>query len=264
MAGPNPFSVLRTILRARRLAPPQPTGTGDVDHSGFDPILRAAEAGGVDALVDFAAEIREYIEGLSAVDPDDLTRESALAYWLNLYNAAALDLAGRARAANHTSVLDIRAGFRSQVIRLGDESLTLAGIEHGKVRRFGDPRIHGALVCGSISCPTLRFEAYRGDMVDRQLDDQMRHFLAAGGFEADEASGVARISRVFLWYGADFVRPQRMPTLLPAPKRRIAGALLPWLSAEEATWLASSRPKVAFQRYDWSLGCAVRARPGTS
>ena len=46
----------------------------------------------------------------------------------------------------------------------------LDDIEHGKVRRFGDPRIHSALVCGSVSCPTLRFEPYEGDRLDASAD----------------------------------------------------------------------------------------------
>ncbi len=260
MAGPNPISVFISMLRARRLDPPRPGGSGDADHSELDPILKAVEAGGVAALTDLRQEIDDYVDGLAGVDPDSLTRDAALAYWLNLYNAAALALAGRTAASGHDSVLDIRGGFGAEVVRRGAESLSLEGIEHGKLRRFGDPRIHGALVCGSVSCPTLRFEAYRGDAVNHQLEEQMRYFLAAGGFVADRDTGVARVSRVFLWYGADFVRPHRMPTLLPATPRRVTFSLRLWLDEADAEWLQSARPKTVFQSYDWSLGCAVSPR----
>ena len=64
--------------------------------------------------------------------------------------------------------------------------------------------------------------------------------------------GAVMLSRVFLWYGSDFVRPHRMPTLLPASRRRIAKALQPWLPKE-----AASAETVGFQDYDWGLACSV-------
>jgi hypothetical protein len=261
MHGPNPFSVLLSILRARRLARPRPAGSDRFDHSPLNPVLAAVAKGGIDQLETHASALGGYLDSLATVDPDDLTRDEALAYWINLYNAAALDLARRARRDQHESVLAVVGGFDSPVVRIGSEGLTLNGIEHGKIRRFGDPRIHAALVCGSLSCPTLRFEAFVGDSLDQQLDEQMSHFLAAGGFIADRSSSEVEMSRVLLWYGSDFVRPHRMPTLLPARKRQVAAAVATWLTRDDADWLLKTRPKVGFQRYDWALGCDVRNRP---
>ena len=259
MAGPNPISVLWSILKARRLASPRPHGSGRFEHSSLDPILAAA-AEGVEALQPQADALRAYLDTLATVDPDDLHRDEALAFWINLYNAAALDLARRALVEGHDSVLRIGDGFNAPVATIAGEELSLEGIEHGKIRRFGDPRIHAALVCGSVSCPTLRFEAFSGELLDKQLDDQMRHFLAAGAFVADRTAGVAHLSRVFRWYGADLVRPSRMPTLLPSSKRRIAAAAAKWLTTDDAEWFDTARPAVKFQKYDWGLGCAVRRR----
>lgn len=261
MAGPNPISVLLSILRARRLEAPRPSGWGRVDHSAFDPILAAVAAGGVEALAPQADALRHYLETLTSVDPDHLTTDEAFAFWINLYNAAALDLARRTRADGHDSVLEIDKGFNGTVTTIAGEDLSLEGIEHGKIRRFGDPRIHAALVCGSVSCPTLRFEAFTGESLDQQLDNQMRYFLSSGALITDRTAQVAFLSRVFLWYGADFVRPGRMPTLLPATKRRIAVAASRWLNNDEAAWLQTERPTIKFQKYDWGLGCAVRSRP---
>jgi hypothetical protein len=230
----------------------------------LNPILAAVAAGGIDALETHASALGGYLDSLATVDPDDLTRDEALAYWINLYNAAALDLARRAGQDRHESVLDVTGGFDSSVIRVGSEDLTLNGIEHGKIRRFRDPRIHAALVCGSLSCPSLRFEAFTGDSLDRQLEEQMRHFLAAGGFTTDRADSRIEMSRVLLWYGSDFVRPGRMPTLVPARKSKVAAAIATWLTSDDATWLLETRPKIGFQQYDWALGCDVRNRPESS
>ena len=125
-------------------------------------------------------------------------------------------------------------------------------IEHAKVRRFGDPRIHAALVCGSVSCPTLRTTPYTGAGLDRQLGDQTKHFFAHGGAVEATKDSVA-LSRLLLWFGSDFVRPHRMPTFIPASKRRILTAVRHWLPEH-----LQEKEEVVFQDYDWRLGCAVR------
>jgi hypothetical protein len=153
-------------------------------------------------------------------------------------------------------VLRVPGAFDRPVLDIAGEQLSLDAIEHGKIRRFGDPRIHGALVCGSVSCPTLRFEPYRGEELDSQLDDQMRRFLAGGGAQLDQGTGTVHLSRVFLWYGGDFTRPASMPTWLPARPAALPRVLLPWLD-ESADWLASGPAAVKYQPYDWGLRCSV-------
>ena len=255
--GPNPLSVGYSVLQALRVHAPRPSAQGTVeppDHSALTPVLEHVRKHGVDGLPDSLAAIDAYLSGLARIDPDQLGREDALAYWLNLYNAGALGLAGEAHLRGQESVLRVPRAFTRPLAKIGGRTLTLTEIEHGKIRRFGDPRIHGALVCGSVSCPTLRFEPFLGPDLARQLDQQMVDFLAAGGAQLDEDRLL--LSRVFLWYGADFVRPHRMPSLRPAGKARVARALQPWLAPELSERLGELR--VAFQPYDWSLACSVR------
>jgi hypothetical protein len=254
---PNPIRVAWSIFRAQRKRRPAPGGNNEVDHGGFAPILERLRTDGVAALADVRSELNAYRSFLEAVHPDTLTRDGAKAYWLNLYNAGALDLAAETAAVDAASVLRVPGGFSRPWATVAGEALSLDAIEHGKIRRFGDPRIHGALVCGSASCPTLRFEPYRGADVDRQLGDQMRTFLAAGGAVPDRAAGVLRLSRIFLWYGGDFTRPHRMPTWLPARKPMLADALGRWLSDDVVAWVATTGPRVEFLRYDWGLACSV-------
>lgn len=209
------------------------------------------------ALPRLLDDLDDYTRALASHEPDELSREDALAYWINLYNAGALILAGEAYATGERSVLRLPGAFTRPLVRVAGEHLSLDNIEHGKVRRFGDPRIHAALVCGSVSCPTLRFEPFLGSQVDDQLEDQMRNFLASGGATTD--GDTLALSRVFLWYGADFVRPHRMPSLIPARRGRIAAAVVPWLHEDEQDWFRTTRPGVRFQDYDWGLACSVRS-----
>jgi hypothetical protein len=67
------------------------------------------------------------------------------------------------------------------------------------------------------------------------------------------------LSRVFKWFGGDFVRPGRMPLILPARKRPIVRSLAPWLPPELSEWIEQAGPTIDFLPYDWSLACRVRA-----
>jgi hypothetical protein len=210
------------------------------------------------SLASLTAPVQAYLSAIRHVEPDRLERDEALAFWINVYNAGALLLAAEAASAGARSVLRVPGGFRRPSVTVAGEVLSLDAIEHAKLRRFGDPRIHAALVCGSVSCPTLRAEPYSGRDISAQLDTQMRRMLADGAVVVDEAGGRVSLSRIFLWYGADFVRPQRMPSLLPVGRRKVLTALSPWLAADMTGWIAATRPRVEFQSYEWSLSCSVR------
>lgn len=255
-AQPNPLRVAASILLARRTARPDPAGSGSVDHEDLANVLVELKQQGIASLPDGRSSLLAYRDRLGAMDPNTLTKDEALAYWLNLYNAGALALAAEAVADDAGSVLRVPGAFKDPWVTVGGEQLTLNDIEHGKIRRFGDPRIHGALVCGSASCPTLRLEPYGGE-VERQLDEQMRTFLAMGGASVDQEVRTLRLSRVFLWYGRDFVVPDRMPTLLPARRRTVAGAIARWLSPGDALWVEQAKPKVEYAAYDWALACSI-------
>ena len=243
------------MLRAMRVRSPQPSGTAVVDHHSLGEVLDTLAESGVRGLESQRPRLADYAAYLATIDPDDLSRDEALAFWLNLYNAGALDLAARAAAQHDTSVLRVPGGFSKPWVTVADERLSLDDIEHGKVRRFGDPRIHGALVCGSASCPTLRYEPYRGATVVEQLDDQMRAFLVGGGARYDEASQRLELSRIFKWYGADFVRPHSMPSWVPASKRAVATAIKEWLDPDLGDLV--DRAGIGFQSYDWTLACNI-------
>lgn len=258
-SGPNPItvglSVFRSLLSVRR---PGPFGVETVDHSHLSPALEQLDREGPGVLSGLADELGSYLRSMERIDPDMLSRHEALAFWINLYNAGALILAGQAQRDGVESVLGVPGGFRQRFVQISGEDLSLDDIEHGKLRRFGDPRIHAALVCGSVSCPTLRGEPYTGDRLNDQFDDQLRHFLAAGALQTDSSRAVVYLSRVFLWFGADFVRPHRMPAFIPARKSQILGALTPWIDPSTRKWIETVEPGVEFQRYDWGLSCAVR------
>jgi len=251
------------VFRARRVRRPRPRGTlaFPEEHPELAAVLDVLARGGIAALPERRDDLASYRDRVAAVDPDDLTPDAALAYWLNLYNAGALHLAAGAVETGRDTVLRIPGAFDAPWVTVAGETLSLNDIEHGKIRRFGDPRIHGALVCGSVSCPTLRNEPFVAGRLDDQLDNQLRSFLTAGGAVYDPHGNVLHLSRVFLWYGGDFTRPARMPTWLSARTTSLARTLARWLTADVATAVRTRTPKVRFAPYDWGLACSVTVRP---
>lgn len=243
------------MLATTRRPRPLPTSKGSVDHSGLAEALAILERSRTRGLARIGSLIDAYLRTIAEVEPDTLDETEALAFWINLYNAGALRLASIAAAQEADSVLRVPGGFRRNAIAVAGELFSLDAIEHGKIRRFGDPRIHAALVCGSVSCPTLRPEPYRGSDLDKQLGDQMRRFLESGASIGGD--GTVTLSRVFLWYGADFVHPHRMPTLIPVRNKRVLDAIAPWLPDQVAEALTDSEHRVVFAPYDWGLRCSV-------
>lgn len=217
----------------------------------FQPVLDALVREGLRGVGDVEEQLNDYLDRLSRIDPDSLSADAALAFWVNLYNAGAIGLAHRASQQGASSVLRVPGAFGRRFIEVGGESLSLDDIEHAKVRRFGDPRIHAALVCGSLSCPTLRSTPFTGETLGLELESQMTDFLVRGGARR-RGDGSLALSRIFLWYGSDFVRPHRMPSFVPVTRTAVVRAISSWLPAG-----LRHPERIVFQDYDWALGCAI-------
>jgi len=234
-------------------SPPEPPA-----HGRFDALLRRYVT---DRGVDYARWARDekdvqalqaYVEQLervpvSALEETPDGRAHAMAYWIDLYNAATLRLVLDDYPVD--SIRDLGSVFTSpwdrDVVTVEGSKLTLNAIENDVLRaRFGDPRIHFALNCAARSCPPLRAEAYTGDGLDEQLEEQTRAFLhdpRAVRVEGDHY----RLSRIFEWYRADFEKAAGS-----------VGAFLRAYLAEDGVKLPKDDAKAAYFDYDWSLNDA--------
>jgi hypothetical protein len=171
-----------------------------------------------------------YLDRLAAFDDDALgqvrtDRQSALAFWCNLYNAGTQLLLDR-RPELYESPLRFFRFFRATAATVGGAEVNLDTIENGilrasrskytlgytrqvwpgsTARRYRldepDPRIHFALNCGAESCPAIRF--YQPESVDEQLDLATELYLD-NAVDYDHEAGVAQVPRVCLWFRADF------------------------------------------------------------
>ena len=147
------------------------------------------------------------------------------------------------------------------------EPIALDTIEHKQLRgTFDEPRIHVALVCAAMSCPTLRDEPFTAERLDAQLTDQGKKFFAEETkFRIDREGGAVHLSSIFKWFAEDFVQSY-------GTKEKFAGrsdqerAVLHFASAHAAerdrAYLETGKYSIKHLEYDWTLN--ERLTPVTS
>ena len=187
------------------------------------------------------------IADLKTFSPSKLkTDKEKMTFWINVYNVMAVKM-----VVDHYPVDSIKdAGslfnsvWKKEVGVVGGKKVTLNEIEHEILRKMGDPRIHVAIVCASVSCPDLRNEAYTADKLDAQLDDQFVQFLEnrGKGYQLDRGKKRVTMSKIFDWFEEDF-----------EPK----GGVLPFLSRyapeKDRSLLKNGKVKVSYLDYNWDL-----------
>jgi len=227
-----------------------------VDHSDWqlvlDDYLESDTESGVnlfdyEGLLDDGREpLDEYIAALEAIDPLTLNEQEQLAYWINLYNSLTVQLI----IDNYPLATITKVGSNPLKFGPWDEisteingsELSLNDIEHRIIRpKFNDYRIHFAVNCASIGCPSLATEVYQGSSLNAQLDDAANDFLShPRGLQIQDDK--LMLSTLFEWYADDFGNNQSS----------ILATLGKHTSAETQAALAtySGSPDYA---YDWGL-----------
>lgn len=193
-------------------------GDGDpISHEVWDSLLKkyVTKEGFVDyeGIQNEKATFDSYLRLLEANPPNKETwsDEEQMAYWINAYNAYTVDLILKYYPVE--SIKDIGSSIQVpfvntpwdvKFIKIAGEEYDLNNLEHGILRKdFEEPRIHFAVNCASFSCPELRAEAYTGEKLDQQLDEQARIFVndtRKNHITVDKAE----LSKIFSWYSGDF------------------------------------------------------------
>jgi Protein of unknown function, DUF547 len=202
------FTVL--ILLAYLLIPSAALSEELVDQSIYAELLQKYVKNGVVNYAGFKSEedkLDRYLNILESTDIKSLPRNEQFAVYINAYNAWTIKLI-LSRYPGVKSIKDLgsllQSPWKKKIVHIDGKVITLDDLEHSTLRpRFKDPRVHFAINCASKSCPPLRSEPYRGDILDRQLDDATRSFLNNPEnfrFEGDKFY----VSKIFDWYGEDF------------------------------------------------------------
>jgi Protein of unknown function, DUF547 len=202
--------ILTLVLLACQSAGAPPQATTTVDHSVFDKILRENVR---DERVDYKnirakslGDLDKYLAALAAVDVKALPKNEQLAYDINLYNATVIKAVIAHDQPGYSPAKDNYALFKEPIVKTGGKTLSLDALEKEVILpTFKDPRAHVALVCAARSCPPILPRAYRGDDLDKVLDENMKRFVADRFRNPiDDAKKELKLSRIFDWYAADF------------------------------------------------------------
>jgi len=180
------------------------------------------------------------LTGVTKEEFDTWTKSKQLAYLINLYNAATLDL-----VVDHyplKSIKDIGKPWDKEVVTLHGNKISLNQLEHEVIRKnYNEARIHFALVCAAKGCPILINEAYTGNKLDTQLEDSTKTFLSIPDKnKIDDDNQVIMISPIFDWYADDF----------KGKSGSVVAFIAPYYS-KNAEDLKSYQIK--YTNYDWSL-----------
>ncbi len=225
-------------------------------HAPFDALLKAHVKDGKVSYRGFAADreaLARYLVHFASTDPSKLSRAEQFAFWINAYNAFTIQLI-LGRYPKIASIRDIWQPWDQADFVVNGEKVTLNHIEHQVLRKMGDPRIHAAIVCASISCPDLPSEAFRAEILEEQLANAMRRFLAdpTKGLKVGTEPGrlwgesrVVRLSKIFSWFQEDF----------GADDRAVLARLDPYLTEAQRDFVKTHRDTlvVRYFDYDWNL-----------
>ncbi|WP_339667905.1 DUF547 domain-containing protein [Dasania marina] len=240
----------------------------NINHDVWDSLLKQhvqSQDGGKSTTVDYQAMMRDrqnlngYLQSLATISEQQFeqwSKQQQLAFLINAYNAATVALILTAWP-DIQSIKELGSWFNSpwskEFVSLLGKTRSLDDIEHNLIRgdgRYNDPRIHFAVNCASIGCPALRAEAYDGDKLDQQLDQQTALFLSDRKRNYVDDKTI-KLSSIFKWYRSDFEKGWkgffRLEDFLQLHADEIG------ITASIAKKLTTSDADIDFIDYDWRL-----------
>lgn len=217
-------------------------------------------------------EFREYCNiaaRLQYLEPENFSEDKRKALFLNIYNCLTIHAMVHQSASGSIpeSPMKVPGFWKIHAYNIGGCVYNLDEIEHGVLRANKghpnagkpefqesdprlrvsltelDPRIHFALNCGAKSCPPIR--VYTEERIEQQLQTAAQSFLDQEVLfkELEDKSFDVELSKLLLWYQADFG---------PSP-----ADLLHWVARHRSDKIAveqviSAGFSLKFQQYDWA------------
>jgi len=220
-------------------------------------VTRFALGGGVDyaTFVRVRRLLHLHLDRLSEARPAHFgSDDERVAFYLNAYNAIVVYQVLLRYPVR--TIRDIPTAF-ARPFPVGHENLSLHGLR-ARLRGFGDPRVHAALVPAAASAPRLR--VYTAAGLQGELEAQMREFLAdrrIGLRPMPDGKGVI-LNPIFRTYAGDFITPEAMPGVAHLLRAYtspcgVLRALRPYAPPELQPLMERPEARVAFLTYDWDL-----------
>ncbi|WP_378178901.1 DUF547 domain-containing protein [Aquimarina sp. SS2-1] len=178
----------------------------------------------------------KYFQELSENTPNrSWSRDEKIAYWINAYNAYTVKLIIDSYPVK--SIKDLKKPWDKKFFKIDGEWFSLNELEHKILRKFGDPRIHFAINCASISCPVVWNRAYTGKNLQRALDSQTEKFINDPTKNTITPYEVS-VSKIFDWYRRDF--------------KVNGGDVISFINRYARIKIANQKEK-GYKNYNWNL-----------
>ena len=160
------------------------------------------------------------------------------AFYINAYNLMVIH--GILKAYPVGSPKAIVGCFDQIKVKVAQEYLTLDQLEFERLfSSQADPRLHFALNCAAMSCPTLFSEAFMPDKVDEQLDFCQTMVMDRDDYVfVDRKERVVKVSKIFEWYGEMF--------------EEASGSLRQYINENRFVTIPRNY-EIVFMEYDWRL-----------
>jgi hypothetical protein len=230
-----------------------PGSTAGFDHSIFDQVLKTYVNN--QGLVDYNGiagdqSFKIYMETLKSAQPDAMSRDGQLAFWINAYNAVTIAKVIEwkpKKSVRETFVPGVWTGtkfFTTREHTVAGKDLSQDDIENEILRKqFKDPRIHFAIICASSGCPLLPRFAYTEENVQTMLEEETRKYInSERGTKIDSAENTLYLSKLFDWFAGDF----------EYKSGSVLNFIKPYLGQKALAFVAQN-PKIKYLPYDWAL-----------
>ncbi len=123
-----------------------------------------------------------------------------LAFWINAYNFFTIvDIVN-----NYPITSMKKIGWKNKHHQVESSFYSLDNIEHNVIRPLTDPRIHFAINCASVGCPSLSKEIFTGNQIDKQLDDAATNALKNPLHLRLISKDNIHATQIFHWFMKDF------------------------------------------------------------
>jgi len=219
-------------------------------------------------------ELKVALDEFDKLDPNvyrSWSKEDQIAFWINAYNIQILKVitdnytikpSSRFLSAwwGHNDIRHIDGIWTKHKFRIMDEVFTLSEVEKRFFRKeFDDPRVFFALSRASLSGPLLRNEPWYGLTLDKQLDDQVKRFLASPlAFRVDKERQKVYLSALFQisMYGNDFIPKygidRKFKEQVPST-RAVLNFVTRYVSEDVVSFLELGNYSVQFIAYDYTV-----------
>ncbi|MCO4784014.1 MAG: DUF547 domain-containing protein [Candidatus Cloacimonetes bacterium] len=202
-----------------------------------------------------------YLKKIAYLDGSQLERNDLLALYLNVYNAFTLQVIidhypfkVTNRSKPKESILQIPRVWDDYTIDISGELLSLNELEHQKIRKFQDPRVHFAMVCGANSCPKLQGQAFTKKNINSLLNKSRDEFLDnPQNYHYCKDCKTIRLSTIFKWFSQDFKKFYKKETRRYQKSSGVIGFIIDRMPKDLREHFLKKQPKIVYSNYDWHL-----------